>query len=271
MTELGEKSFRKLALDRKSIRRFKKDPIPRSVIEDAIQIAQRAPTSCSGQQYSFIWVTSEEKKELLARTCSKLVLRAPELMIPCVDMRRLSLFVKKVGSDLQEGPLTALIIGYTDTVLAATFFMLALESYGIGSCCLGSFQSKAGKVAEILELPRGVLPTFGIVFGYPEENPPPRPRISPSLVLHENTYREPTDNELDDSILRMNILKDEGYYVKYAGKDPNYGWNDHLVHKWGGKWLKNVEQEMLDSLREQGFFPSENALENAHREDENAG
>ncbi len=258
MAENKDVFFRELARTRKSIRKFKSDPVPRSIIENAIKIAQRAPTSCSGQQYSFIWVTDAKKKEQLASTCSKLINKAPELIVPCVDMRRLSQFVESAGSTLKEGPLTALVIGYTDTVLAATFFMLALESYGLGSCCLGSFQSKAGQVAEILGLPSGVLPTFGIVFGYPAENPPPRPRISPSLILHENAYRDPTDSDLAESIMMMNRLKHERYYVKYAGKDPNYGWNDHLVHKWGGEWLKEVEQELLNSLKKQGFFPSAN-------------
>lgn len=262
MTADKDMVFRNLARNRRSIRRFKPISVPRSLIEEAIQVAQRAPTSCSGQQYSFVWVRDPNKKEQLAQECSKLVLRAPELMVPCVDVRRLTQFAKKAGTTLKEGPLTALIMGYTDTVLAATFFMLALESHGLGCCCLGSFQTKAGKVAEILQLPRGVLPTFGIVFGYPDENPPTRPRIHWELVLHEDTYRDPSDDELEENMEHMSLfLKNEGYYVKYAGKDPSYGWKDHLVHKWGGDWLKTVERELLASLKAQGFFPPDEALE----------
>ncbi len=249
-------SFRELVMNRKSIRKFKNDPISREIIEDAVTIAQKAPTSCSGQQYSFIWVKDSDKKKRLAEICSKLILKAPELMVPCVDVRRLERFVDMAGAKLKEGPLTALIIGYTDAVLAAAYFMLALDSHGIGSCCLGSFQSKAKQVADILELPPGVLPIFGIVFGYPDESPPTRPRIPVNLVLHENTYQEPTEQEIREGIEFMNDrLKEEGYYVKYAGRDPSYGWNDHLVNKWGGEWLRDVEKEFIESFKELGFFP----------------
>ncbi len=55
---------------RRSVRRFKPDPVPREVLEKLLELAQWAPSAMNGQDWRFIVVGGEKKEALLKITAT---------------------------------------------------------------------------------------------------------------------------------------------------------------------------------------------------------
>jgi hypothetical protein len=150
---------------------------------------------------------------------------------------------------------------------------MAAESFGMGSCYLGMAPFAAEKIAEQYDLPERVFPVVQLAVGYPDEDPPPRPRYPLAVSLHENRYVEPTDELIDEAMRVM----DEGYlaqdYYRRAGYKidiesdreetftyDDYGWTEHMCRKWG-QWLGEPEK-ILGPLRSRGFHVTGGQEEN---------
>ena len=119
----------------------------------------------------------------------------------------------------------------------------------VGACALGgeaSFQY-VKKVIELLKLPRGVYPLFGMVMGYPlaEGDEKAKPRLPLEVVYKENEYQTAGDEELIreyDEVIR-------NYYIERTGGQRNETWTQQMsdfVAKPQRPGLKAV-------LQEQGF------------------
>jgi nitroreductase len=50
-------------------------------------------------------------------------------------------------------------------------------------------------VAQLLELPKGVYPVFGLCLGYPDQNPEVNPRLPLSVIVKAEVYNEVGDKE----------------------------------------------------------------------------
>ena len=69
---------------------------------------------------------------------------------------------------------------------------------GLGICYLGTTIYTAGMIAEILELPKGVIPVTTIVLGYPDESPELTDRLPLEAVVHYEKYTDYTAAEIDE-------------------------------------------------------------------------
>ena len=65
--------FETLVQTRKSVRGFKKEPVPRAVIEDIIEVAKRAPSSMNTQPWHIHVLTGEPLEELRRRNMEEMV------------------------------------------------------------------------------------------------------------------------------------------------------------------------------------------------------
>ncbi len=54
---------------RRSIRKYGLDPVPKEVMEKALQAALLAPNSSNLQLWQFFWIQSEESKKILVKCC----------------------------------------------------------------------------------------------------------------------------------------------------------------------------------------------------------
>jgi nitroreductase len=61
--------FNNAIKSRRSIRRFKPDAVPESVVRDALASAVLAPNSSNTQTWDFFWVRSKDKKAALVEAC----------------------------------------------------------------------------------------------------------------------------------------------------------------------------------------------------------
>ncbi|MGC1122593.1 MAG: nitroreductase family protein [Candidatus Methanofastidiosia archaeon] len=242
----------------RSIRKFTEEKVPESIIETLVRAGQQAPFT--GQMYTVIVCTDEEKKRRVAEYF-EMAGKAPVFMLFCVDFRKLEKFVaaKERKNEMEE--IALLIFGVQDMAYMAQNVVTAAESEGLGTCFLGG-ALWVEELSKIFELPERVVPVVGMVLGYPDQDPPVRPRIPLKCVLNYNVYHDLTDEEVDEALQVMDAgLIQEGYYRKLQAKIPveldgetydTYGWGEHVSRKYGSAF-KHMQGVVGKILKERGM------------------
>jgi len=151
-----------LAEYRRSVRWFNSDPVPRSVIDRAVQVAAYSPSACNRQPFEFrIFDDPTIVSELI-----KLPMGTSGFghQVPCV-----AIVVGKQRNYFNERDRHLI---YIDGALAAMSFVYALETQGVGSCCVNwpDIELREKKMERALQLDRDERPIMLIAFGYPDED-----------------------------------------------------------------------------------------------------
>ncbi len=251
-------------LSHKSIRKYSDRMPSDEMIETVVRAGQQAPFA--SQYYSI----------LLSRNREKHPYRAPVMFTICVDSHKFELIMAKRKWKLVTNDLSLLLFGIQDAALMAENMVIAGRSLGLGSCFLGAAPYRADKIAEEYDLPKRVFPLVQLVMGYPEEDPPPRPRYPLDFTIFEEKYPKLDDEKVSRAMHQM----DEGYlsqdyYRKLNAKIPiqvereetftfdNYSWTEHICRKWG-QWHPEPD-DLIEQLEKCGFYitkrrPKESAL-----------
>ena len=187
------KSVKESLLERRSIRRYERQPIEPEKLDFIYEAIRNAPTSYNGQQFSVIAVTDQALKEQLYEiTGQKQIKTSAVFMVFCMDFHKLRLAAKQKGVDTPA--FDATIDGYTVGVIDASLAMMsavtAAESLGLGCCCVGYIRTAdPEKVSQMLALPRGVSIVCGLAVGYPREKPDLKPKL-PLLDRYDKEVAE---------------------------------------------------------------------------------
>lgn len=217
----------RMLLSHRSIRRFTSEPIPDEHIEAAVRAGQMASTSSAVQAYCAIRVTDDAKRRAIAELAGpqEKVAAAPAFFVICGDARRHRLLCERAGKSYGQH-LEGFLIAVIDAALFAQNMAVALESMGYGMCYIGGIRNDLPRVAEVLGLPEGVYPVFGMCAGRPAESPSERPRLPAGGVLFENGYPS------DDEVYRRADEYDTAYraYLAERGARPR-GWSEAMVEK----------------------------------------
>jgi nitroreductase len=237
----------------RSIREFRAKKVPRKLINQIVEAGQRAPTACGMQTYSFVLITDPKVREKLFEVIGrqKCMEQAPAWIVVCADVaRQLELFkILRVKTDF--GPLGKLVPSVIDASLAAQNMMLAAESLGLGTVFIGSIWDVMKKVAEILQVPKDVLPMLLLCIGYPDEMPPTRPRWPLKAVLHENCYTMPSRKLMEQYYRKANKELVEMQYFSKGVESWAEHWQRKFPKEGVGRWEAILEQD----LTELGFLP----------------
>ena len=151
---------------RRSIRKYRPDPIPDGDLQLILEAARRAPTGANRQKWRMIVVSDPEVRRRTAEACSNQVWMAEAPVILCL--------VTLPGSWKVDGTIVL-----DHAILAAT-------SLGYGTCWVGAFDGPA--VREVL----GIPPDHDIVcltpVGLAAEQRKPRPRKSPAELFRVDGF-----------------------------------------------------------------------------------
>ena len=123
---------------------------------------------------------------------------------------------------------------------------------GLGICYLGTTIYTAGMIAEILELPKRVIPVTTIVLGYPDESPELTDRLPLEAVVHYEKYTDYTAAEIDElwaereeSELTKRLLEENGLpNLAQIFTQRRYVREDNL----------SISNSYFALLKEKGFF-----------------
>lgn len=141
-------------LQRRSIRRFQPKAVDPAILTELIDLARLHATGGNLQPLRFGLVASEAQRNAVFALL-KWAMYLPEFTVSADEQPGgyIILFSEK-----ERAP------GF-ELGAASTTIMLAAESYGLASCCLGAFS--AAKLAEVLQLPETIKPELVIALGYP--------------------------------------------------------------------------------------------------------
>ena len=169
---------------RRSIRKYKPDPIDDETLGKVMEAARWAPSWANTQCWRFIVVRDSRIKEQLAETISEknaaipAILSAPLAIAMCAKLGRAGYYGgDKLATDKGDWFMF-------DVALATQNLLLAAHALGLGTVVIGAFHAR--KAAGLLEVPEGFCVVALIPLGYPDQEPVLRPRKELSeIVLYD--------------------------------------------------------------------------------------
>jgi nitroreductase len=188
-----------IVLKRKSIRKYKSDPVPEDKLRYVLEAARQAPSWANQQCWKYIIVTDEELKKKIAvsilpppaifpSSWDRSLLpepkppmrprdwaaQAPIIIVGCADPAKSG---RKEGKDYY----------LVDMGISMEHLMLAAAEQGLGTCWMGGGFDEA-VVKEALNIPKEIRVVALTPLGYPDESPGPRPRRSLEEITSRNRW-----------------------------------------------------------------------------------
>lgn len=148
---------------RRSIRRFKQQPISHDVLCEAVDMARLAPSAANLQPLEFVVVDELDGCARLFNCLAWAGYVRPR-RDPSPDQRPVSYVVVLVNTLICSSASAARDIG-----AAVENLILALAVEGIGSCWIGSINK--AEIAEMLGVPDSLEVDSVVALGYPDEQP----------------------------------------------------------------------------------------------------
>jgi len=152
--------FIELVRKRRSIRRYKSDPVPIRKLEYVLEAARLAPSWGNRQCWRFIVVTDEWKRRAISTR--EWVAEAPTVIVGCA-------YPDLSGSRFNQQ------YYMLDMGIAMEHLVLAAAEQGLGTCWIGG-QFDEEEVKQALGIPEGVRVVAMTPLGYPAETPGPKGR-----------------------------------------------------------------------------------------------
>ncbi len=241
-------------LNHRSIRKYTPDPIPDEILDYILEAGTRASTTGNMQVYSIIVTTEDSIKEELA-PChfnQPMVREAPLLLTFCADFNRFSKWCRQRKAEPVYDNFLSFVTAAIDALLVAQNVCVAAEDAGLGICYLGTTTYMAGKIIDILGLPRGVVPVTTVTLGYPGEHPGLTDRLPLEAVVHREKYRDYSETDIDNHYREKELVKTYQDFIKENNKetlaqvftDVRYKKDDNIL----------FSNSLLEVLRKQGFM-----------------
>ncbi|MDE6329524.1 MAG: nitroreductase family protein [Muribaculaceae bacterium] len=245
------KDIKSTLLDRTSIRRYEREAIPQETMEFIYRAVENTPTSYNGQQFSVIDIDDQDLKEKLYElTNQKQLKTCNRLLIFLSDYNKISLLAAKKGLDMPQftNTMDGVVIGIIDASLAMMSAVVAAEACGLGTNCVGYLRTvDPAKVAELLQLPKGVFVVCGLAIGVPREHPDLKPKMPTPLVFHRNHYRHDSEKMIEELEAYDEVVKH--YNATRAGGTSTNDWVAHILDYYDHAMAYRI----LDYLKAQGY------------------
>lgn len=205
---MGKNLTTKEAIEaRRSIRKFKTDPVPDECLRELLEAARLAPSGCNAQPWRFKIVKDPETRLKLAQAGynQKFIAEAPVVIVGCADIQG---YLDGSASGIQDlgktGAVEEHIVNMLsgrindqrsstveqigpriafNVAIAIEHIILRALDFGLGTCWVRAFQPES--VKELFGWPENILVVALIPLGYPAESPGPRKRLSMKNIIIE--------------------------------------------------------------------------------------
>ena len=170
---------------RRSVRRYKSDPIDDKVLEQVLEAARWALSWANTQCWRFVVVKDSNIKTELANTlttrnpAAEAIKNAPIVIVACAELKRSGFYKGEASTDKGDWYMY-------DVALAMENLSLAAHSLGLGTVHIGLFDAK--KAAGGLGLPEGFAVVAMTPLGYPDQELRPIPRKELSEIVFRNKW-----------------------------------------------------------------------------------
>ena len=175
--------FLSLIQKRRSIRKFKPQPVEPDKVDTLVEAALRAPSSMGSNPWEFVVVTDRAVLDQLSKSKphgATFLQNAPLGIVVCANPEKSGVWVE-------------------DASIAAIFIQLAAESLGLGSCWIqlrermhDEGKTSEAYVLELLQIPEGMKVECIVAVGYPDESKPPHRKENLEVnKIHRDLYGKP--------------------------------------------------------------------------------
>ena len=167
----------KLAIfySRRSVRRYRDEPVPDGLIQDLLEAAMAAPSAVAKDPWEIIVVKDKGVLQTLSAGLPNgtFLQQAGVGFVMCGDLAK-----------AHDSLLSYMI---QDCSAAIENILLAASALGLGACWLGVHprEERMAHIREVLGIPEAVTPIGAIAAGWPEEQPPARSRYTEDKVHRE--------------------------------------------------------------------------------------
>jgi len=190
---------------RRSIRKFKPDPIPYEHIEEILDSARLSPSGCNAQPWRFKIVTETDVKIQLAQSAfnQSFIATAPVVIVCCADIKgylegtvsgiqdlgNIGAVEDKIVSVLKDKAkdLEAIIVNdlgpriVANVAISIEHMVLRAMDFGLGSCWVRLIDEQ--KIKKIFGWDDNIYVVALLPIGYPAESPEPRKRLKLNDIL----------------------------------------------------------------------------------------
>ncbi len=195
---------------RRSIRKFKPDPVPEEKLRLLLESARLAPSGTNTQPWRFIVVKDDDTRKKLQKAAhnQRHIRHAPVIIVCCADLKAFKEFPERVDELIESGALPertrevfipylrkgmntvtrdALIIAAAANVaIAVEHIVLQAVEIGLGTCWVRWYEDK--EVKEILDIPDHIEVMALLPVGIPNEDPAQRPRLGLDKIVFNDKF-----------------------------------------------------------------------------------
>jgi nitroreductase len=162
---------------RRSVRKFKTDPITDEQIDKLLKAAQMAPSAGNQQPLEVIVVTEDKDRLIEATGRQQFIVDAPVVFII------LSKNIDTVNRYRDRG---ATLYHMQDTAASVQNVLLLAKSMGLDTCWIGAFDECM--IKSLFNIPGGVRPLAIIPIGYGDMEPEGPGRKDIKEIVFKNNY-----------------------------------------------------------------------------------
>jgi len=159
---------------RRSVRRYKSDPIPEGDLNLILEAARRAPTGSNRQNWRMVVIRDAEMRGKVGEACNGQTWVGEAPVILCL--------VTLPGE------------GQTNGTIVLDHAILAATSLGYGTCWIGACDRE--KIKELLGIPADYGITNLTPVGYADQEPKDRGRKPPKELFMRDQFGEALSYEL---------------------------------------------------------------------------
>jgi len=160
--------------NRRSIRKYKPEPIRDEHLKTILESARLAPSAGNKQPWRFIVVRDYESKRMLGELAHKQrwIIEAGVVIV--------ALALPRSDPNVYERWVER------DVMIAVEHMVLAALELGYGSCWVGAFDEK--EVKKLLNVPEDMTVICLLPIGVPDQHPAPRGRKPFEEIFFEERY-----------------------------------------------------------------------------------
>jgi nitroreductase len=190
---------------RRSIRRFKSDPIPEEAVKTLVESVRLAPSGSNSQPWRLKLIQDRTTKERIAEAANGqgFIAKAPLVIVFCVDLDgyiegSLTTVKELASKDERSEAMTSAMLSRVeswkaqpkDLLAASVAFNIGIAGehvalmavgLGLGTCWVRAFDEE--RLHSILGLDEGIVVTALMPVGYPDEAPSARRRKQTDEIL----------------------------------------------------------------------------------------
>ncbi len=152
-------TFKELASERYSVRKFKNIHLEQEIIDEILSVGHVAPTGCNYQPQRILVLNTDESISKL-KNCTISHFDAPTAMLICYNKDEC--WTRKYDGKT---------CGVADACIVTTHMMLAAWELGVGSTWVMYFDPFA--MRENFAIPENIEPVALLIMGYPAEDAKP--------------------------------------------------------------------------------------------------